>query len=67
MQKEKKRKKERKKEQPNQKRNPPMITSAKNYIKQTNKQNKMDRQNTGKMVQVKLYRQNHTEKHTHTD
>ena len=44
-----------------------MITSAKNYIKQTNKQNKMDRQNTRKMVQVKLYRQNHTEKHTHTD
>ena len=29
--------------QPNQKTNPPMITRAKNYTKQTNKQKKPDR------------------------
>ena len=50
---EKKRKKER--EQPNQKTNPPMITSAKNYTKQ------LDR-TLGQMVKAKLYRQNHTKK-----
>ena len=41
-----------------------MITSAKNYTKKQTK--KTDRQNTGQMVKAKLYRQNHTNKHTHT-
>ena len=41
-----------------------MITSAKNYTKKT--KTKMDRQNPGQMVKAKLYRQNHTNKHTHT-
>ena len=41
-----------------------MITSAKNYTKKT--KTKMDRQNPGQMVKAKLYRQNHTKKHSHT-
>ena len=49
-------------EQPNQRTKPPMITSTKNYTKK-----KPDRQNRiGQMVKAKLYRQNHTKKHTHT-
>ena len=45
-----------------------MITSTENYTKNTNKQTKKktDRQNPGQMVKAKLYRQNHTKKHTHT-
>ena len=48
-------KKERR-EQSNQKTNPPMITSVKNYTKIKK----------GQMVKAKLYRQNHTKKHAHT-
>ena len=55
------RKKERR-EQPNQKTNPAMITSAKNYTK---KKNRIDR-TLGQMVKAKLYRQNHTKKNIHT-
>ena len=40
-----------------------MITSAKNYPK---KEEKMDRQNPRTNVKAKLYRQNHSQKHTHT-
>ena len=40
-----------------------MITSAKNCIKK--KQKQTDR-TLGQMVKAKLYRQNHTQKHTHT-
>ena len=46
-----------------------MLTSAKKYTKknkQTNKKNRTDRQTLGQMVKAKLYRQNHTKKHTHT-
>ena len=57
-----KRKKERR-EQPNQKTNRPITTSAKKYT-QTNKK-RTDR-TLGQMVKAKLYRQNHTKKHTHT-
>ena len=62
-----KKKKERR-EQPNQKTNPPMITSAKNYTKKTqrNKKNPQTDRTLGQMVEAKLYRQKHTEKHTHT-
>ena len=44
-----------------------MITSAKNYTenKQTNKQKWTDR-TLGQMIKAKLYRQNHTKKHTYT-
>ena len=45
-----------------------MITSTKNYTKikqKTNKKNWTDR-TLGQMVKAKLYRQNHTKKHTHT-
>ena len=45
-----------------------MITSAKNYTKnnkQTNNKKRTDR-TLGQMVKAKLYRQNHTQKHTHT-
>ena len=51
-----------------------MITSTKIYTKktkktkqkqQTNKQNQTDR-TLGQMVKAKLYRQNLTQKHTHT-
>ena len=42
-----------------------MITSTKN--KQTNKTPKKQTDRTlGQMVKAKLYRQNHTKKHTHT-
>ena len=40
-----------------------MITSAKNYTKK--KKKRADR-TLGQMVKVKLYRENHTQKHTHT-
>ena len=44
-----------------------MITSAKNYTKKTNKQKKNGTDRTlGQMVKSKLYRRNHTQKHTHT-
>ena len=49
-------------EQPKEKTNSPMITSAKNYTK---KEQKTDR-TLGQMVKAKVYRQNHTKKHTHT-
>ena len=39
-----------------------MLTSLKNYIK---KKTKTDR-TLGQMAKAKLYRQNHTKKHTHT-
>ena len=39
-----------------------MITSSKNYTK---KKKRADR-TLGQMVKAKLYRQNHTKKHTHT-
>ena len=47
-----------------------MITSAKNYSKkskQTKKKQKKQRtdRTLGQMVKAKLYRQNHTQKHTH--
>ena len=40
-----------------------MITSAKNYIQ---KKKKWTDRTLGQMVKAKLYRQNHTQKHTHT-
>ena len=45
-----------------------MITSAKSYIKKRKKtKNKKQADRTlGQMVKAKLYRQNHTQKHTHT-
>ena len=39
-----------------------MITSAKMYTKK----NKRTGRTLGQMVKAKLYRQNHTKKHTHT-
>ena len=44
-----------------------MITSAKNYSirKITNRKKWTDR-SLGQMVKAKLYRQNHTKRHTHT-
>ena len=43
-----------------------MITSAKNYtLKNTHTENSTDR-TLEKMVRAKLFRQNHTKKHTHT-
>ena len=47
-------------EQANQKTNPSMITSAKNYTKK-----KKTVRTLGQMTKAKLYRQNHTKKHTH--
>ena len=41
-----------------------MITRAKNYT--NNKQTKKTDRTLGQMVKAKLYRQNHTKKHTHT-
>ena len=41
-----------------------MITSAKNFTKKNTKK-RTDR-TLGKMVKAKLFRQNHTQKHTHT-
>ena len=44
-----------------------MITSAKNCTKKQNKTKKKQTARTlGQMVKAKLYRQNHTKKHTHT-
>ena len=40
-----------------------MITSTKNYTK---KRKKRTERTLGQMVKAKLYRQNHTQKHTHT-
>ena len=45
-----------------------MITSAKNYTKK-NKNKKTEKptdRTLGQMAKAKLYRQNHTKKHTHT-
>ena len=41
-----------------------MITSTKNY--KTNKQKNWTDRTLGQLVKAKLYRQNHTQKHTHT-
>ena len=41
-----------------------MITSAKNYTKKEKK--KRTNRTLGQIVKAKLYRQNHTNKHTHT-
>ena len=62
-----KKKKERR-EQPNQKTNPPMITSAKNYTKKNKK--KTDRENPrtngkSKAIQTKSHTQAHIHKYTH--
>ena len=46
-----------------------MIGSAKNYTKnkkQTKKKTKQTDRALGQMVKAKLYRQNHTKRHTHT-
>ena len=46
-----------------------MITSTKNYTKKKqpkNKNKKRTDRTLGQMVKAKLYRQNHTKKHTHT-
>ena len=44
-----------------------MITSTKNYTKKNKtKQKKQTDRTLGQMVKAKLYRQNHTKKHTHT-
>ena len=45
-----------------------MITSTKNYTKKlTNKQKRNGQtRSLGQMVKAKLYRLNHTKKHTHT-
>ena len=54
-------------EQPNQKTNPPMTANAKNYTKKNNNNNKNWTDRTlGQIVKAKLYRENHTQKHTHT-
>ena len=42
-----------------------MITSTKNYTKKKKNKKRTDR-TLGQMVKTKLYRQNHTKKHTHT-
>ena len=42
-----------------------MITRAKNYTKKKKKKRRTDRI-LGQTVKAKLYRQNHTQKHTHT-
>ena len=42
-----------------------MIRSAKNYTKKKKQKKQTDR-TLGQMVKAKLYRQNHTKKHTHT-
>ena len=45
-----------------------MITRAENYTKKNkSKQTKRTDRTLGQMVKAKLYRQNHTQKHTHTD
>ena len=43
-----------------------MIRSAKNYIKKQKQKQKWTDRTLGQMVKTKLYRQNHTKKHTHT-
>ena len=43
-----------------------MITSAKNYTKNKQTKKKRTDRTLGQMVKAKLYRQNHTQKHTHT-
>ena len=43
-----------------------MITSTKNYTKKQNKTKKLIVWTLGHMVKAKLYKQNHTQKHTHT-
>ena len=45
-----------------------MITSTNNYTKKPHKKQKTKRthRTLGQMVKAKLYRQNHTKKHTHT-
>ena len=42
-----------------------MIISAKNYTKKQEQKTRTDR-TLGQMVKAKLYRENHTQKHTHT-
>ena len=45
-----------------------MITSAKNYTKKKKKRKKEKKRTErtlGQMVKAKLYRENHTQKHTH--
>ena len=43
-----------------------MITSVKNYTKTKQTKKKQTDKTLGQMVKAKLYRQNHTKKHTHT-
>ena len=44
-----------------------MITGAKNYTKENNNNNQKRTDRTlRQMVKAKLYRDNHTKKHTHT-
>ena len=44
-----------------------MITRVGNYTKKKKQQKKTRKDRTvGQMVKAKLYRQNHTQKHTHT-
>ena len=43
-----------------------MITSAKNYTKTKQNKKKWTDRTLGQMVKTKLYRQNHTKKHSHT-
>ena len=42
-----------------------MIISTKNYTKKNKKNKKWTERTLGQMVKAKLYRQNHTKKHTH--
>ena len=42
-----------------------MITSARNYTKKKQKTKKRTDRTLGQMVKAKLYKQNHTKKHTH--
>ena len=43
-----------------------MTTSTTTVLKKKTKQNKQTDRTLGQMVKAKLYRQNHTKKHTHT-
>ena len=43
-----------------------MITSTENYTKKNKQNKKWTVRTLGQMVKAKLYRQNHTKKHTHT-
>ena len=62
--KKKKTKKKERREQPNQKTNPPMLSQA---VKTIRKKKKIRTARTlGQMVKAKLYRQNHTKRHTYT-